>query len=32
MAEFHDTTAVVEAARKAYGQGYRKMDAYTPFP
>ena len=32
MAEFHDTTAVVEAARKAHKEGYRKMDAYTPFP
>jgi len=32
MAEFHDATAVVEAARRAYGKGYRKMDAYTPFP
>lgn len=32
MAEFHDATSIVEAARRAHGEGYRKMDAYTPFP
>jgi hypothetical protein len=32
MAEFGDPTSVVEAARRAYQKGYRKMDAYTPFP
>jgi len=32
MAEFHDTGAIVAAARKAYEAGYRKMDAFTPFP
>jgi hypothetical protein len=32
MAEFTDPTSVVEATRKAYAAGYRKMDAYTPFP
>lgn len=32
MAEFDDATAVVVAARRANEAGYRKMDAYTPFP
>jgi hypothetical protein len=32
MAEFADPERVVEAARRAYAQGYRRMDAYTPFP
>ena len=32
MAEFGDPTAVVVAARRANEAGYRKMDAYTPFP
>jgi len=32
MAEFRDTAAIVSAARKAYEAGYRKMDAFTPFP
>jgi hypothetical protein len=32
MAEFHDTGAIVAAARRAYEAGYRRMDAYTPFP
>ena len=32
MAEFENPTAVVEAARSAYEEGYRKMDAYTPYP
>ncbi len=32
MAEFHDPSSVVAAARRAYREGYRKMDAYTPFP
>jgi len=32
MAEFHDPTAVVKAAQSAYDAGYRKMDAFTPFP
>src|SRR5262249_59990032 len=25
-------TAVVEATRRAYSEGYRRMDTYTPFP
>jgi hypothetical protein len=32
LAEFKDPTALVEAARQAYAAGYRRMDAYTPFP
>ncbi len=32
MAEFSDPRAVVYAARRAYQEGYRRLDAYTPFP
>ena len=32
MGEFHTPTEVVVAARRAYSAGYRKMDAYSPFP
>lgn len=32
LAEFDDPTSIVAAARRAYEAGYRKMDAYTPFP
>jgi ActD protein len=32
MAEFHETGAIVAAARRAHEAGYRRMDAYTPFP
>jgi hypothetical protein len=32
MAEFDNPTAIVVAARRAYADGYRRMDAYTPFP
>ena len=32
LAEFETPTQVVVAARKAHGQGYRRMDAYSPFP
>ena len=32
MAEFRDPQALVEAARRARDAGYRKVDAYTPFP
>ena len=31
-AEFDDPDAVLEAAKAAYGAGYRQMDAYSPFP
>ncbi len=32
MAEFEDPETLVSAARRAREAGYRKMDAYTPFP
>jgi len=32
MAEFDDPNEVVAAARKAYAEGYRRMNAYTPYP
>jgi hypothetical protein len=32
MAEFESSHALVEAARRAYSEGYRKMDAYSPIP
>jgi hypothetical protein len=32
LAEFESPEALLRAARIAYRQGYRKMDAYSPFP
>jgi hypothetical protein len=32
MAEFDTPTALVKATRAVYGEGYQKVDAYTPFP
>ena len=32
MAEFGDPTTLVNAARRARAEGYRRMDAYSPFP
>jgi hypothetical protein len=32
LAEYTDPDALVAAARRAYGEGYRKMDAYSPMP
>src|SRR5712692_853326 len=32
MAEFEEPTTIVAAARRAHDEGYRRMDAYTPFP
>jgi len=32
MAEFANSEALLLAAREAYAEGYRRMDAYTPFP
>jgi ActD protein len=32
MAEFEDPNALVSATRRAYHEGYRRMDAYSPFP
>jgi len=32
LADFDAPEKVLEAARRAYAEGYRRMDAYTPFP
>ena len=32
MAEFDDANALVEATKRTYDAGYRKVDAYSPFP
>jgi hypothetical protein len=32
VAEFDSADALVAAARQAYGQGYRQMNGYSPFP
>src|SRR5436309_12371643 len=32
MAEFEDPQSLLNAAHSAYERGYRKMDAYAPFP
>lgn len=32
IAEFDTPTAVVTAARRAHEEGYRRMDAFTPYP
>ena len=32
MAEFDDPNALLAAAHRARHDGYRRMDAYTPFP
>ena len=32
MAEFDTSGSLVEAARRAHAEGYRKMDAYSPVP
>ena len=32
MAEFDDPSALVAAARRTHAAGYRRFDAYTPFP
>ena len=32
MAEFDNVNDAVTAARQTYGAGYRKIDAYSPFP
>ena len=32
MAEFRDHSALIDAAARAYAEGYRRMDAYSPFP
>ena len=32
MAEFDGPEALLEAARRSFAEGYRRMDAYSPFP
>jgi len=32
MAEFDDPESLLAAARRAYAEGYREMDAYAPMP
>lgn len=32
MAEFEEHDELLEAARRAYAEGYRRMDGYSPFP
>lgn len=32
LAEFDTPSQVTEAARRTYAEGYRKIDAYSPFP
>jgi hypothetical protein len=32
MAEFDSADALVDAARKMYAEGYRKLDTFSPFP
>jgi hypothetical protein len=32
MAEFESASELVAATRRAYAEGYRRMDAYSPFP
>ena len=32
MAEFDDPNGVVAAARRVYDEGYRRIDAYSPYP
>src|SRR5947209_8417658 len=32
MAEFEEHEQLLEAAKSAYAAGYRRMDAYSPFP
>jgi hypothetical protein len=32
MAEFEHATALVEAAERTHAEGYKRVDAYSPFP
>jgi hypothetical protein len=32
IAEFDSPSAIVAAARRTYGEGYRRINAYSPFP
>ena len=32
MAEFDDANSLMKAAKQAYAEGYRNLDAFTPYP
>ena len=32
MAEFDDVTTLVDATKRVHAEGYKRFDAYTPFP
>jgi hypothetical protein len=32
MAEFSEVTTLVDAAKRSHAEGYRRVDAFTPFP
>src|SRR5271157_2589639 len=32
LAEYKSSEPLIEAAQKTYARGYRRIDAYTPFP
>jgi len=32
MAEFSDVTTLVDAAKRTHAEGYKKVDAFSPFP
>jgi Protein of unknown function (DUF3341) len=32
MAEFEDPNSLIAATRRAHAEGYRRMDAYSPYP
>ncbi|MDQ3419204.1 MAG: DUF3341 domain-containing protein [Acidobacteriota bacterium] len=32
MAEFTDATSLVDAAKRTHAEGYRKVDAFSPYP
>ena len=32
MVEFAEPAQILEATRRAWNEGYRNMDAYTPYP
>ena len=32
MAEFADATTLVDAAKRTHAEGYRKVDAFSPYP
>jgi len=32
MAEFEEHEQLLEAAKRAYAEGYRRMDGFSPFP